>query len=103
MAVPTSLAYVESSSEHLLRDSLLTSPPKHSVDVWNRQFRDAFFHAFTINIVACISQVITNKMSYYLSQEKRFFLLGDRMPINELLMTQKPELLLNDLKIALRS
>ena len=41
-------------------------------------------------------------MSYYLSLEERFFLLGDRMP-NELLMTHKPELLLNDLKIALRS
>jgi putative ABC transport system permease protein len=34
--------------------------------------------------------------------EKRFFLLGDWMS-NELLMTHKPELLLNDLKIALRS
>jgi putative ABC transport system permease protein len=38
----------------------------------------------------------------YLSLEERLFLLGDRMP-NELLMTHKPELLLNDLKIALRS
>src|SRR5205807_953798 len=38
----------------------------------------------------------------YLSLGERFFLLGDRMP-NELLMTHKPELLLNDLKIALRS
>jgi predicted permease len=34
--------------------------------------------------------------------EEPFFLLGDRMP-NELLMTHRPELLLNDLKIALRS
>ena len=42
-------------------------------------------------------------MSYCLSLEEGFLLLGDRMPINELLMNHKPELLLNDLKIALRS